>query len=375
MASGKPLFCYTDRELFDGLLSGKQHFTVHALLDLARERGILLSSLDDREAIVDRLSVMTFGADGIRAIEAVFETSARAEKTTSFRINSPLTQQDLKTVAEEYRDNIPAEDRVVTRPVGAGGYAIDVEYTETDFARTRLRQRQSKEAHIEIKLEGGHAIVTLPASEKARQVVSVLTDSLFALKKTDIGLEEIDLTGITDPTDRTVFFTKLIANLQGFDIVDVARVKAARAEKTGREAQVDDDEEEEGDDASEQMLGIVKSMALEGRSILSSPQYQAMREQGFFITSITWSSKRIAPPHEIVDFYAGFEEPLRGRYFRYSVLGWRTVRRSGDYIKGPKAPPPEEKKNLLNLIERGGIAVFRDIVRSKESRKAAEVKS
>lgn len=362
MARPGPLYCVTDKELYDALMSSKQQFNAGSLLELARGRGILLSSADDRAALADRLSFMIFGSQDIQAIQAAFETTGRGEKTTSFRLNTALTPDDVKQIAEEYRESAGEEEKVVTRSIGPNGYAVDLEYTEIDFSKTRLRQRQTREAHIEFRIEDDHTIVTLPATEKARQAAQALRERLFARKQTDIGLEEVDFSGITDPESRTAFFTKLIGSLPDFTLSDVMRVNADRADKHHTAAVLDEDgEEEEADEeASEQMLGIVKAMAFQGQSLLTSPQYQAMHDQGFFITSITWSAKRNVSPYQIVEFEAGFEEPALGRGFRYTVRGWNT-QRSGEYTKNLKPVPPEEKKNFLNVVERVAIDVFRDI--------------
>ena len=342
-------------------MSSKQQFNAGSLLELARGRGILLSSADDRAALADRLSAMIFGCEGIQAIQAAFETAGRGEKTTSFRLNTALTPDDVKQIAEEYRESAGEEEKVVTHSVGPNGYAVDLEYTEIDFSKTRLRQRQTREAHIEFRIEGDHTIVTLPATEKARQAAQALRERLFARKQVDIGLEQVDFSAITDPEARTAFFTKLIGSLPDFTLTDVMRVNADRADKFHTAVIDEDGEEEESDEeASEQMLGIVKAMAFQGQSLLTSPQYQAMHGQGFFITSITWSAKRNVSPYQIVEFEAGFEESALGRGFRYNVRGWNT-QRSGDYTKNVKPVPPEEKKKFLNVVERVAIDVFREI--------------
>jgi hypothetical protein len=345
-------------------MSSKQQFNINSLLELARNRGILLSSADDRIDLADRLSVMTFGCQDVQAIQAAFDTAGRGEKTTSFRLNTELTPADIKQIAEEYRESVGEEEKVVTHNMGPNGYAVDLEYTEIDFSKTRLRQRQTREAHIEFRIEQGHTIVTLPATEKARQAAQALRERLVARKQANIGLEEVDFSGITDPKRRTTFFTRLISSLPDFTLSDVMRVNADRADRDHTMAAVDEEgEEEEGDEeASEQMLGIVKAMAFQGQSLLTSPQYQAMHEQGFFITSITWSAKRNVSPYQIVEFEAGFEEPTAGKGFRYNVRGWNT-QRSGEYIKNPKPVPPDEKKVFLNMIECVAINVFRDIRR------------
>jgi hypothetical protein len=360
MAKPGPLYCVTDKELYDVLMSSRQHFNCGALLDLARGRGILLSAADSRTDLADRLSVMIFGCEDVQSIQAVFETAGRGEKTTSFRLNAAITPEDIRKVAEEYRESVGEGEKVVTHGIGSDGYAVDLEYTEIDFSKTRLRQRQTREAHIEFRIENDHTIVTLPATEKARNAALALRERLHISKRADIGLEEVDFSGITDPKSRTTFFTRLISSLPGFTLEDVMRVNADRGDKDHAGDLDEDGEEEAYEEASEQMLGIVKAMAFQGQSLLTSPQYQAMHAQGFFITSITWSAKRNVSPYQIVEFEAGFEEPVTGTGFRYNVRGWKT-QRSGEYTKNPKAVPPEEKKKFLSAIERVAIDVFRDI--------------
>jgi hypothetical protein len=357
--SGPPLYCVTDKELYDALVSSKQHFNANALLELARNRGIILSNADQRTELADRLSVMIFGGHELQAIQAAFDTAGRGAKTTSFRLNMELTLADIKHIAEEYREGVGEEEKVVTYNVGSTGVAVDLEYIEVDFSKTRLRQRQTKEAHIEFKIEEGHTVVTLPATEKARQAAEALRGRLFANKQTDIGLEEIDFSGINDSKLRTVFFTKLISTLPDFALQDVTRVKANRAETQDDPSDNDEDAEDNGDEeANTQMLGIVRAMALHGQSLLSSPEYQAFHKRGFFNTSITWTSKRIVAPYQLVEFDAGFEEPEFGRGFKYSVRGWAT-QKQGEYIKNLKPVPTDDKKRFLSVIERTAVAVFR----------------
>src|SRR5271157_1069796 len=346
------LYCATDKELFDALMSSKQHFGERILLSLARRRGILYSRSDERVDLADKLSVMTYGFHEIRAIQDEFERAGRGEKTTSFRINMELTVAEIKEIADEYRDAADDEEKVVTRSVGRAGVAVDLKYTETDFSKTRLRQRQEREAHIEFKVEQGHTVVTLPATEKARQTVAALKDRLYAKKQADIGVEEVDLSSVTDPKLRTAFFTRLITRLAGFSLQNVTRVKADLAEKP--------EDDIGAEEASEEMLGVVRAVALNGESLLASPLYQGLQRRGFFLTSITWQSKRNSLPFQIVEFDAAFDEPAQGREFKYAVRGWAT-QKGGDYTKNFKVVPPEEKKVLLGLIEDTAMTVQREI--------------
>jgi hypothetical protein len=360
MPKPRLLYCATDKELFDVLMSSKQHFGERVLLTLARRRSILYSRSDARVDLADKLSVMTYGFHEIRAIQDEFERAGRGEKTTSFRINTELTVAEIKEIADEYRDAAGDEEKVVTRGVGQTGVAVDLKYTETDFSKTRLRQRQEREAHIEFKVEQGHTVVTLPATEKARQTVAALKDGLFAKKQADIGVEEVDLSAVIDPRLRTAFFTRLITRLPDFSLQDVTRVKADLAEK----AKDDIDDEENGDEGDEEanreMLSVVRDVALNGEGLLASPLYQGLQKRGFFLTSITWRCKRNVLPFQIVEFDAAFDDPANGREFKYAVRGWAT-QKGGDYVKNNKVVPPEEKKVLLGLIENTAMAIQREI--------------
>ena len=194
------LYCATDKELFDVLMSSKQHFGERILLTLARRRGILYSRSESRGDLADKLSVMTYGFHEIRAIQDEFERAGRGEKTTSFRINTELTVAEIKEVAE----GVPRcgltrrEDSHPRWPNGSSGRPQV--HGNRLFQDLRLRQRQEREAHIEFKVEQGHTVVTLPATEKARQTVALLKDRLYAKKQVDIGVEEVDLSTVTDPS-------------------------------------------------------------------------------------------------------------------------------------------------------------------------------
>src|ERR1035441_1157236 len=96
MPKPRLLYCATDKELFDVLMSSKQHFGERTLLNLARNRGILYSFSDDRIDLADKLSLMIFGHHEILAIQEEFERAGRGEKTTSFRINTELTPTEIK---------------------------------------------------------------------------------------------------------------------------------------------------------------------------------------------------------------------------------------------------------------------------------------
>ncbi len=355
------LYCATDKEVYDVLMSSKQHFNERALRDLARARSLVLSSADDREALADKLATMTFGYQEIRAIQAVFERAGRGEKTTSFRIHGELTTAEIKAAATAYGGQVGEEESVVSYGAGPKSVGIDIKYTETDFSRTRLRQRQDREAHIDFKIEDGYTVVTLPASEKAQAVAEGVRAQLNMKRKEMLAIEEVNLSDITAPFFRSKFFTDMIKGLSELRLDNVTRVKVDRAERT--QGVLDDEsyeDEVDADQASEEMLGVVRAVALDGEDLLSSGEYQSLHQRGFFITSICWSCRRIASPYQQVGFDAGFEQPTLGLGFKYSVKGWYT-QKNGEYTKSFRPMPQEEKRRFLGIIENTAISVVRKI--------------
>lgn len=79
---------------------------------------------------------------------------------------------------------------------------------------------------------------------------------------------------------KTSFFTTLISKLPGFKLENVTSVKVETSAFTVNEDElIDDDQETE--QASQEMLGVVKNVALKGESLLSSPEYQQLKAKGF----------------------------------------------------------------------------------------------
>ena len=58
MAKNNLLYCATDKEIYDVLMSAKQRINPAVILELAKDRGIFYSSTDTRETLVHSLSLL-----------------------------------------------------------------------------------------------------------------------------------------------------------------------------------------------------------------------------------------------------------------------------------------------------------------------------
>lgn len=360
MARAQLLYCVTDNEVFDALLSGRQQFNEKALLNIARQRGIYYSSQEDRVSLINKISSLTFGFHEIAALQAEFERSGRGEKTTSFRLNTALTLEEIKTITETYSVVAKEEgDKASIYPIGETGFTVDLKYDELDLSRTRLRQKQTKEARIEFKNVDGVTIVTLPATEKSRHVAEFLAEKVRSVKQEKVSVDEVDLSILTDSNSRTEFFLRLMSAIPKFKPNNVTKVRVD-SKIAASDADNDDTEESSNNEEADEMLAVVKAVALQGQSLLSSSEFQGLRSRGFYITSIQWSAKRTESPYEIVEFDAAFADPEAGTGFKYSARGWSTYK-DGKYTKGFNVMPQQEKAKMLQELEQSAMKVFKEL--------------
>jgi hypothetical protein len=349
----------TDKEIYDLLMSGKQKLTETVLHELARDRGIFYSPKTSREGLVDHLALLTHDFHDVFGIIERRDHAKRGEKTTSVTLSTDLSIDEIKEVVQNYQAEVQKTEKVTSHQKGADGVVMNVEYDEYDYSRTRLIQRQRKDASIEFVSKNGVTTIRMPATEKAKAVVSNLRDKIESKKKAVIPAQEIELVGLTKAEDRTSFFTFLIANIPGYSLQTVTNLKVASGVSDQDEEAVDLDEDED-ESAKQEMLAVVHSVAINGKNLVASEQYQQLRKGGFFITAITWRSKQLKEPHDMIQFDASFEDGPAGTGFKYGVR-YASRLQNGDYGKNFKPVEDHAKPLLFELIEITARKVLADL--------------
>jgi hypothetical protein len=119
-----------------------------------------------------------------------------------------------------------------------------------------------------------------------------------------------------------------------------------------------DEAADEKNAIEEEIKGIVKDVALHGTSLHTSDEYKRLKDQGYFLTSIQWSARRKAHPFEIVQFDAGFNDPVAGVGYKYGVRTWKVALESGRHAKSWTTIPASEKTKLSNLLQQASMTVF-----------------
>ena len=248
---------------------------------------------------------------------------------------------------------------------------MNVTYSEFDYSKTRLLQRQDRDAEIVFTKVDGRTEVRIPATDRARSIVENLKARIEAKKKTTVQLEEIELTGLATAEERTTFFTKLISSLPNFPLETVSRLRVAHSTSKQEEDDIDI-EGEDVSDAEEKMLGVVENVALSGNNLIASEMYQELKEKGFFVTSITWRAKQKIHPYAVIECDAGFEDRQAGKKFWYSIHGALKFK-NGKYTKNIRPIDDTNKRaELLTMIECTARTVLTELLGEASATKAGD---
>ncbi|SHL63932.1 hypothetical protein SAMN05216428_104155 [Nitrosospira sp. Nsp11] len=347
MSSTGQLYFASNKEIHDLLLSAKLRITESVLHELLRDRGIFYPPNEEREVLVDRLSILPHDYKDICGLIEATEQGHRGEKTTAVRLNLALNGEELKAVITTYQTEATTE-KVHSFKKSEDEYFMNVEYSEYDYSKTKLVQRRLRDASFEFIQKDGWTEIRFPATEKGRAIVDKIIGKIEEKKKIQVKIEEIELTNLTASEDRTTFFTKLISSLPNFPLENVSRLRVAHADAASNPSL--DLETEGEEEAEEKMLSVVRKVALAGDNLVASSMYKELKAGGFFITSITWRVKQNIAPYSIVEFDAGFEDGQDARKFRYSVRGVLRFN-NGKYPKHFRAAEDKEKAALLSILE------------------------
>lgn len=347
MPNGNLHLFATDKDLFDLLIAPRQKITERIMLELARDRRIFCSPRATRHELADYISSLPHDFNDVAGLIEKGEASTRNERTTFVTVEAAgLTEVDIRAALNAYKISVGTSERVTAPPAGAGVVFANIEYTEFDYSRTHLLQRQNKSAAIEFRLEDGRVRIRLPSTERAQEIVAAIVTEIERNKRSTFARSGISVSHLK-PELRSRFFLDLMRRMDGYRADTVTRLKVASLNSSETE---DADAEELIEGASAEMLHLVKNVALSGQNLLASPQYRQLTESGFFITSMTWRASQKAEPFDKIQFDISFEDGEAGTGFRYLVrIAQKSTRDT--YPQNFRLPSDGRKKELFQTIE------------------------
>lgn len=341
----KRLFA-SDKEVFDVLESSKRRMTKNQLLELLRDRRIFISPEAEREDIVDYLSSLPHDLHDVRGIIEKVGPIKRAEKTTFLEFEGDVSSIEISDVLAEYKRENEHTELVTIHLARAHAISANIKYEEFDYSQTTLLQRIPKSADIEFRVDNGKVTVRMPATDKGVAFAEAIIDRLEQKKKARFETKAVSVERLS-PGDRTKFFISLMNRVPGYRVEMVSSIRVSAA--TGASTK-DEEDEDDNKDVQEQFLGFVRSVALSGEDLLSTAQYNQLINSGFFITSMTWRAIQEKPPHDKVQFEAGFENQEEGTGFRY-LFRYSQLNSQGEYPTAFKVVPEPRRKDLCQLLE------------------------
>lgn len=350
MINNTLLYCATDKEIYDALMSAKQKISEKVLLELAKNRGIFFSPKDSREDLISATSLLPHDYHDLNTLLEQREHQGRQEKLTSVTLPEALTVEEIKEVLKEYTADSPPDERVTHHTKGNDQVVATIKYSDIDYGKTRLIQRTPKEAGIEFHIEKSKTVIRMPANDRIKGIFGKLKDKLDAKRKTEIPAIRIEIGEFESPALRTEFFTILISKLNGFSLKNVTSVKVERLKHEPEEGELQLEDDQENEEAKQEALALVKKVALKGETLLASEEYQSLAKKGFFITSIIWRSMLAKHPYPTIEFEAAFEEPMLGKGFKYFVRGAYNVV-DKQYTKTIRPVDIEDREKYLSVIE------------------------
>jgi hypothetical protein len=306
----------SDKDIYDLLMSAKQRMSEKVLRAIALERGIVFSASTDRHTLCESISQLPHDYKSIVTLIDMRETVARHEKRTFTSLPIALSQSEIEQVIENYRNQAGNEDEITLQSRRSSAFYLNVAYDEVDYSKTRLMQRQRRDAGVEISFENGHTIIRTPSTAKADEVVYAITKEIEKLKVEKISPILISMEGLT-PEQRSRFFLFLIRSQPGYELRTVVNMRIASDiddNDMGGEIDIEADMA-----AGRDLVGRVNSIALSGTNLLQSIEYQNLKRSGFFITSLTWQSQQRAMPQDILQFDVSFKNGREGTGFRFNA--------------------------------------------------------
>jgi len=355
-----------DKDIFDLLIAARQKLTSQKLVEFARRRGLFLSIEDERDELIEKISLLPMGWKDLNELIVATDTVDRTERVTSRQLFGVKEFQDIEAAVGllvETRENRGE----VYKPQKVGNHLrVTVCYSELDTSRTRLVQRTQREFVLEFEAQTtGTIVVRHQDQPRAEEVVAELVGLLASKPGEPIDESRIELTGVRDATMRTNFFLKLIRGIKGYKFEDVKAVKASRfrgldadsSSYIDDECSLDDLEPLDGDTSDAigpeeaSFVTRVKEIALKGEGLLQSQQYGQLATDGFFVKSIVWTSTEDTDSGTRVEFESGFVLPEEAKGFTYSVRGMYYRKTDGEFRKSKVAADPGDRRRLLRLLE------------------------
>jgi len=347
-------FHITSLDIFDTLMAKGKRIGSSGLLDIAKQKFILISKDDERAKLAEYVSQLPFDHDDIVRLYQIVEHDNRREKLSTFQVKKRLNHAQLQISLENLSSQLAMSGEkatIITNPDN-NKILIDYEYVEIDFGKATMLQEQLRKDRVEFfPCSTNTTDVRFAANQKCKELVEKIIKEIERIESARLEVDEIELSHISDGKRRNEFFFSLINGIEGLRLDDVSGVKISRFEVTsdiGTDQEIED-VSQEGDEVVQttSFVGFIKEVAIKGKALLGQKEYLDFVEKGFFISNLTWKSlDNSVEPNLLVEFEAGFEDHQECTGFQYAVKGAYSYKKNESEFSSTRKPLSEPNKLL-----------------------------
>jgi hypothetical protein len=359
---GPSTFFASDKNIYDALMQKK--VPLSKLLDLLRDRGILVSEKIRREDVAIYISQTFIDYYMLQQISSFLEGGERKEKTTSTFVEASIEKDELISACQSVKDSIHNNGDTCEISQQGNTTKVLITYEEVDLSKTELRQRTTKTCEIEInKTEDGISI-RQPSNLKTSSISAAIVESLSSTKSVELVPQIIDLQAFSEAEARSFFFERLIRSIDGYELEDVRAVSINHQRPDSAfDVDFEDEESEDMEDLDRDVTGYISKAVLAGTGVLQSSEFSQLHSKGFFISRIVWIAvDRHLTNDRRVELEAEFGNPVLCQDFKYVCKGFFERKEDGSFNITRKPFNPQEDKEMMTLLEKASRAAFKEVL-------------
>lgn len=298
-----------DREIYETIFSQQQKLPNSKLLEICRNRGILLSPYETRESLATYIANLYYDWNFIKSLLEYINHDDRSNKITSCILDTgefEKIKEVIKEISPDYKDNL-----ISSKNDGKNKLEINLTTSKLELNKTRMIQRPLKDQNITIEKQGNQIIIRHNSEDVLQPFIKKIIEMASTKIGTTLEPKKVNLNDILIPDFRNMFFVKLIElDPEKYTLHDVKRIRVHHNVHGSTDYDLDGDDEDNH--------GSIKSALLAGSSLHTHGMYKQLKKLGHYITEITWTTISIKD-NILIEINAGFENPKKCTGFFYDI--------------------------------------------------------
>lgn len=343
---------FTQREIYDALMSSKKVMSISLLMELAKDRGILISSEDTREEIIEYLSYFVYDYYDLNTLIDHITPAHKKEKSKVTQLNTVVDTNDIQKASKDITNN--QNDKTIINVVkdieNPNKTIVNISWEEIDYGKNRLRQKIRRESSVEIIEKNGLTTISKDSNDTVDKIMETMFQKVSETKDLIIKEEKINLYGLTFQV-KTQYFTDLINSVEDCKLVDVIKVSVNKEDEF---------------DTEEDILNMITKASFRGVGLLNTEEYQKLKDTGYFITSIIWQSEETKKDGDKIEFEATLSISKKSEELTFAPKGIFRSQGKGEYTKTKRPLKEEEIIKYTKKLEELSFKIYKDILNKEE---------